>query len=296
MKIIMEKIIKNIKDHVGLSIAAVILFIVIFTGSGYAVYRIYITTKSAESILADRTDTTNELNGVKPEKNSSENDKDKSSIKESKPKSNADNTDRKENSKKSSDPENSSSKSNDKTETKADTAANTSSGSKNEASNSSSSSSSSSNSSSSSSGSSSSGSGKSGGSSSSSGSSSGKEQKTTEAQKPSGTTECQHNWVWATKTVHHDAVTHVEDHWEPAWDEPIYRQGTRCSACGTVYNSYEDFRAQDSCGGAYSHTDVLDHYEHHDAELLWSETITDKEAWDEEVNDYQYCSKCGARK
>ena len=63
-----------------------------------------------------------------------------------------------------------------------------------------------------------------------------------------------------------------------------------------MYNSYEDFRAQDSCGGAYSHTDVLDHYEHHDAELLWSETITDKEAWDEEVNDYQYCSKCGARK
>ena len=192
------------------------------------------------------------------------------------------NKDKKETKKDSSDSEKSSNKS--------DAKADTSSESKSEASNSSSSSSSTSSSSSNSS------SNSSGSRSESSSSSSGKEQKTTETPKTSGTTECQHNWVWKTKTVHHDAVTHVEEHWEPAWDEEIeVEDGVKCIACGAHYASVEDY--------AHNHTqhngctsDYTIKVVHHDAELLWSETITDKEAWDEEVNDYQYCSKCGARK
>lgn len=202
------------------------------------------------------------------------------------------NKDKKETKKDSSDSEKSSAKANDKSEAKADT----SSGSKSEASNSSSSSSSSSNPSSSSISSS----GKSGVSSSSSGSSSGKEQKTTEAQKPSSggsETACVHNWVWATKTVHHDAVYKSEPKYGEEWDEPVYRDAVQCLECGGIYNSVQDYYNSDTCGSRNTtSTQVIDHYEHHDAEIICYHDVLVSEAYDEEGNDYQYCSKCGARK
>lgn len=182
-------------------------------------------------------------------------------------------------------------------EAKSDTSSGTSSGAKSGTSSSgSSNSSSSSSSSNSSSGSSSSSSGKSSGSSGSD-SGSGKEQKTTEAPKPSGTTECQHNWVWKThtETVHHDAVIEDRPKYGEEWDEPVYKTVCQCIECGVTAPVAEEL----SCTHYHwTVTEIVDHYEHHDAELLGYYPTIVKEAYDEqvEVKDYQYCSKCGARK
>ena len=116
---------------------------------------------------------------------------------------------------------------------------------------------------------------------------------------PTEAPKCSHNWVWKThtETVHHDAVTHEETYLiGDAWDEGVYVTKVRCFVCGTYYNDTPDYHANDNCGGSYGHEDVIDHYIHHDAEY-GTYTVTDKEAYDEyvEVNDYQYCSKCGER-
>ncbi len=130
-----------------------------------------------------------------------------------------------------------------------------------------------------------------------------KKQDTTEAPKQD-TTEapksCSHNWVWKThtETIHHDAVTHVEEAWSDPWDEDIYVEKTKCNGCGQLYNSGAELRANDTCGCNYYNVQVYDHTEHHPAELIESHTVVDQEAYDEyvEVKDYQYCSKCGEKK
>ena len=104
-----------------------------------------------------------------------------------------------------------------------------------------------------------------------------------------------HNWVWATKTVHHDAVTKQEPYYGEEWDEPVYKTVVQCSTCGKQYSSAEEYAAYDEHNG-WGTAQVVDHYEHHDPDILGYDTVVVKEAYDEEVNDYQYCSKCGARK
>jgi hypothetical protein len=124
-----------------------------------------------------------------------------------------------------------------------------------------------------------------------------KKETTTEAKTEAKKEEaCSHDWVWKTHTVHHDAVTHTENHYGEAWDEAVYVQKVMCGHCKAVYENDADYHARDNCGGSYGHVDVVDHYIHHEPELLWSEEIVDKEAYDEEVKDYQYCSKCGQKK
>lgn len=102
---------------------------------------------------------------------------------------------------------------------------------------------------------------------------------------------CQHNWVWKTHTVHHDEVTEEYISGYREWDEPIYIQKVQC-ACGKVFNSAEELVLDHTC--SYANIDVFDHYEHHKDPLYDTRVV--KEAYDEEVKDYQYCSKCGARK
>ena len=117
---------------------------------------------------------------------------------------------------------------------------------------------------------------------------------------PTEAPKCSHNWVWKThtETVHHDAVTHEETYLiGDAWDEDVYVTKVRCGVCNTYYANDADYQANDNCMGNYGHEQVYDHAIHHDAEY-GTYTVTDKEAYDEyvEVNDYQYCSKCGERK
>lgn len=93
--------------------------------------------------------------------------------------------------------------------------------------------------------------------------------------------------------VHHDAVTHTEQQLvKDAYDEPIYKNGYACNACGKFFET--DSEALDHvCFGAckgktYSTADnVIVGYTHHDA-VYQTVTITDVKAYDE-------CSRCGAR-
>ena len=112
--------------------------------------------------------------------------------------------------------------------------------------------------------------------------------------------ECQHEWVWATKTVieHHDMVWHEEPKWGSSWKEPVKITVINCSVCGNDYSDITDFEENDHCYGSYSLQERVDHYIEHPAEIIGYTEVIDQEAYDEEktVNDYEYCSKCGKRK
>ena len=113
--------------------------------------------------------------------------------------------------------------------------------------------------------------------------------------------ECSHNWVWKTHTVHHDEVYHIEYEYSEPFDKPIYTVKLRCSGCQGLFDSPEDLFARDSCynnfgTASWGEERVLDHYEHHDAEIIGEHKVIDKEAYDEVVKDYQYCSKCNVKK
>lgn len=121
-----------------------------------------------------------------------------------------------------------------------------------------------------------------------------------QTENPPEKAECPHTWVWATKTetIHHDAVTDTyEQVVEPAWTEYFYVEKCHCSRCKINYDSYEDYERNDRCYGSYTTKKILDHTVDHPAEY---ETVTEviEPAYDEyiEVNDYQYCSKCGEKK
>lgn len=149
-----------------------------------------------------------------------------------------------------------------------------------------------------------------------SGSSSGNNGNVSTPDTPSHT----HNWrpVWT--TVHHEAVTHEEDRWvvdKPAWDEAVTklvyickncRLGNcdRCKSLGIINYEYDSkdalYNHQDPCledGGSCSFWSTerrVDHYIHHDEEGHYETvTITDKEAWDEQVIDHYECD-CGETK
>lgn len=111
-----------------------------------------------------------------------------------------------------------------------------------------------------------------------------------------------------TETVHHDAITHQEDHGHyetvtisEAWDETItvgYK--SVCNSCGNEYsgkmNHYNSYGCESPNG--YTSNVPITETIHHDAvtEQQWVEnwvTVVDKEAWDETVTVGYKCS-CGA--
>lgn len=129
-----------------------------------------------------------------------------------------------------------------------------------------------------------------------------------------------HNWKPVYTTVHHEAVTHDEDRWvvdKAAWDEAVTklvyickncRLGNcdRCKSLGIINYEYDSkdalYSHQDPCledGGSCSFWSTerrVDHYIHHDEEGHYETvTITDKEAWNEQVIDHYECD-CGETK
>lgn len=129
-----------------------------------------------------------------------------------------------------------------------------------------------------------------------------------------------HNWKPVYTTVHHEAVTHDEDRWvvdKAAWDEAVYKTVYICNNCkvgncercknlGITNFEYDSGAALDEhqygClddgGSCMFNTKVkrLDHYIHHDEEGHYETvTITDKEAWNEQVIDHYECD-CGETK
>ena len=150
-----------------------------------------------------------------------------------------------------------------------------------------------------------------------SGSSSGNNGNTSTPDTPSHT----HNWkpVYGSP-IHHKAVTHDEDRWvvdKPAWDEAVKKcvyicnnckigNCERCKNLGITNFEYDSKSAlhehQGTCldedgSCAFSSTvERIDYYIHHDEEGHYETvTITDKEAWDEQVIDHYECD-CGETK
>lgn len=154
------------------------------------------------------------------------------------------------------------------------------------------------------------------GGSSSNGGSSGNNGNTSTPDTPSHT----HNWkpVYGSP-IHHKAVTHDEDRWvvdKPAWDEKqvkyieickncMFGNCERCKKLGITNFEYDTVEELDrhqyeclddggSCGFSTYREDVS--YIHHDEEGHYETvTITDKEAWYEQVIDHYECD-CGETK
>ncbi len=103
---------------------------------------------------------------------------------------------------------------------------------------------------------------------------------TPQATEKPQTTECQHDWVAVTHTVHHDAVM-GERGVKPAVIAHWY-----CNNCQKYMISVND----DPCNGANGSTAsyILE-------PAVW-ETYEVSPAYDETVTDYYKCSKCGIRK
>lgn len=120
------------------------------------------------------------------------------------------------------------------------------------------------------------------------------------AEKKTEAPKCNHTWVWAThtetKTI--PEVCHDVPVYDDGWDEPVYAQKVYCSECESLYDSSEDFYAKDHCHGNSGLITVVDHYIHHEPEILYYDTIVDQPERQETVTvkDYQYCSICGERK
>ena len=306
MKKIIEKIREYIKSNLGLAIAAVIIFVVVVAGGGYAGYRIYEDKISEDTLLVDITENTNDLekneaDTTQIEKSDTSEKQDKDAVKtddktdkedaevttEDKKTDKVTKNDKlvKEDKNAKTDSKKADSAKKETTTTSNTTSSNsnssTSSNSSNTVNNSGSSGSTNSSSSNKSNGSSSS--------SSSSGNSSGGTTSKTE-------TTCSHNWVWKTKTVHHDAVTHKEEYWSDPIEQPIQETRIQCGSCDRYYVSYDDFYANDTCHSSWSEVTITTGWYTEPGHLIDTVTVVDQEAYDEEVNDYQYCSKCGARK
>lgn len=114
----------------------------------------------------------------------------------------------------------------------------------------------------------------------------------------------EHEWVQQYKTVHHDAQTHDEtEKVKDAYDEPVYTQVQHliCDECGADITSTTKAHLTKHIvngeKGTYhtvyksEQTDTL----HHDPEYQ-TKTVTDKDAYDEQVANGWKCSICGATK
>ena len=109
-------------------------------------------------------------------------------------------------------------------------------------------------------------------------------------------TECDHKWVWETKTVLHDAVTHEEPVYSDPYYEYIRHDWIKCGNCHELFSTVEQYESHPcwpECSSSHPTTyeEIL-----HPAEIIDYETVVDTAAYDEEVNDYQYCSICGKKK
>ena len=132
---------------------------------------------------------------------------------------------------------------------------------------------------------------------------------------------CQHDWVPNFKTVHHDAETHYETGSQTAdvltagdyWTD-YQKLGCKCQNCDW-YILYEDYNATERYEKPLDHEEETGHTvdisvfitdpdepqyyvepKYETEERTKTVTITDVEAYDEEILTGYTCSKCGKTK
>ena len=101
--------------------------------------------------------------------------------------------------------------------------------------------------------------------------------------------ECKHQWQDVSEVVHHDAVTHEVNH--PAEYEQKTVTHTVCNICGSKIDNIIDQHKKET--GHYSWTSDVPFQENVMTKGEYTETVVDKEAYDEVVVKNQICNICG---
>ena len=117
--------------------------------------------------------------------------------------------------------------------------------------------------------------------------------KSTEAPK----SECSHDWTPIYKTVHHDAVTHVEKVEVPGAMAPIQEDHDICNGCQYDLTANHVGLGDNcpNCGSGSFHNQLVT-VRYEQLYDLVDQTVVDQEAYDEQVLDHYECTKCGATK
>ncbi len=114
----------------------------------------------------------------------------------------------------------------------------------------------------------------------------------------------EHEWVQQYKTVHHDAQTHTEQVLvREAYDDPVYTQVQHliCDNCGADITSNTKAHLMKHLTNGETGTYHAEYKNeqtatiHHEAEYQ-TNTVVDKDAYDEQVANGWKCSICGATK
>lgn len=125
-------------------------------------------------------------------------------------------------------------------------------------------------------------------------------EKTATEQPSTEKPKCAHTWIWKTHTETKviPAVTHQVPIYNDGWDEAVKVRKILCTSCQKLYEDLDDYYDHDFCFGSFGHKTVIDHYIHHEPELLDYDTIVDEPEHEETitVKDYEYCSICGVKK
>ena len=99
-----------------------------------------------------------------------------------------------------------------------------------------------------------------------------------------------HDWETVLGTVHHDAETHTVEH--PAEYQNKTNYHTVCNVCGNIIDN--NIQSHQSETGHYSWTTNVPVAEEELFKEAWTETVTDKAAYDETVVSGRKCKTCGA--
>lgn len=100
---------------------------------------------------------------------------------------------------------------------------------------------------------------------------------------------CQHEWEEVRTTIHHDAVTHNVDH--DAEYRTVTRYHTVCNICDAqIDNQIAEHKAET---GHYSWSTNVPFEEQELVKEAYTQTVTDQEAFDEQIVMGRKCKKCG---
>ena len=115
-----------------------------------------------------------------------------------------------------------------------------------------------------------------------------KEEAKTETTTAAETT-CQHEWEEVRQTIHHDPVTHEVNH--EAEYRTVTRYHTVCNVCDEkIDNQIAEHKEKT---GHYSWSTNVPFQEQQLVADAYTQTVTDQEAWDEQIVMGRKCKKCG---
>lgn len=112
---------------------------------------------------------------------------------------------------------------------------------------------------------------------------------TTNEEQTTSAEACQHAWEEVATTIHHEAVTHNEEH--PAEYKTVAVYHTICNVCGEKID--DDIMGHKQKTGHYSWSTNVPCEEQQLIKEAYTQTITDQDAYDEKVIQGRKCAKCG---